>query len=68
MISVRFPANGSIPSTINSENRLSQIVQIFQLSFCTYDKLKSLLRQATPVQEDQSHGAEVYRKLTNGLP
>ena len=47
--------------------RLEWIVDHIKVRFLNYKDLTDILEEATPQQDDQSAGAEVYRNLTNGL-
>ncbi len=55
------------PRTLRDEKRLQQIVQEMHVQFLSYAGLTSFLQRSGPPPTDQSAGAEVYRKLLDGL-
>jgi hypothetical protein len=55
------------PPLFQDQERLKWIVQHMTVQFLSYKDLTDILRSASPQQADQSAGAEVFRKLIDGL-
>lgn len=55
------------PIEFRLPDRFTAIVHEMRLAFLSYDSLASVLMQAIPNEGDSSDGAEVYRKLLDGL-
>ena len=52
---------------VGREDRLRTIIENMHIEFWNYERLCDFLRGARPLDSDSSAGAEVYRKLIDGL-